>query len=221
MTFLRWTVACCPFVLVIFVVSVSLQRGSAGEEAGDTNKAAEDSQAQAAPPVAADQVPDEKALRAQWYKNLAEWKELETKEPADNSFCLVCHANYETEKLVKIHRREGVGCETCHGISDKHSEDEDSLIPPDVIFARTSVGLFCLECHEKDKLIESEEDHRKFFENKESPQEPEEATAKKTCTNCHGMKHTLKNRTRRWNKETRQVEWFDGVRMMQQRDDQE
>ena len=32
------------------------------------------------------------------------------------------------------------------------------------------------------------------------------------------MKHTLKVRTRRWDKETRKIEWYDGVRMMQQRE---
>ena len=39
-----------------------------------------------------------------------------------------------------------------------------------------------------------------------------------TCTDCHDFEHKLKNRTRRWNKETRKIEWFDGVRMMQSRD---
>ncbi len=221
MTSLRWTAACCALLFFGSVLLVSLERGFAGGETGETEEAATDSQpAQPQPVPVVDSAQQEKDLRGEWTKNLAPWKELESKEPADNSFCLVCHANYETEKLVKVHVREGVGCETCHGISDKHSEDEDSLIPPDVIFARSSVGLFCLECHDKGELIESEEDHRKFFDDKEPPQNPDEAAKKKTCTSCHAMKHELKNRTRRWNKETRKVEWFDGVRMMQQREDQ-
>jgi hypothetical protein len=33
------------------------------------------------------------------------------------------------------------------------------------------------------------------------------------------MKHMMKVRTRRWDKETRKLEWYDGVRMMQQRDE--
>ena len=29
-------------------------------------------------------------------------------EPADNSYCLVCHMNYETEKLTRSHQIAGV-----------------------------------------------------------------------------------------------------------------
>ncbi|MCL4193272.1 MAG: cytochrome c family protein, partial [Thermoguttaceae bacterium] len=41
-------------------------------------------------------------------------------EPAGNSYCYVCHANYEEEELTAIHHAVGVGCETCHGMSMKH-----------------------------------------------------------------------------------------------------
>ena len=111
--------------------------------------------------------------------------------------------------MVRVHEPKGVGCETCHGISDTHSEDEDSLIPPDVIFPRQNVGAFCLQCHEKSELLETDDAHQKFFDGK----------SEKTCTNCHAMKHELKVRTRRWDKTTRKLEWYDGVRMMQQRSD--
>jgi hypothetical protein len=134
------------------------------------------------------------AILAEWKKHVEQWKAVDPRETADNSFCYVCHANYEGEKLVKVHEAEGVGCETCHGMSDKHSQDEDSLVPPDVIFAPAKVASYCGQCHEKRDLLEPE----------------------KTCTGCHDMKHTLKVRTRRWDKETRKIEWYDGVRMMQQ-----
>ena len=32
------------------------------------------------------------------------------------------------------------------------------------------------------------------------------------CTNCHNMHHELKVRTRRWDKASRKLDWFDGVR---------
>ena len=83
----------------------------------------------------------EKRMLAQWHENIEQWKALDMPESADNSFCLVCHANYKQEKLVRVHETQGIGCETCHGISDKHSEDEDSLIPPDILFAKPVVGL--------------------------------------------------------------------------------
>ena len=59
-------------------------------------------------------------------------------EPADNSYCIVCHLNYETEKLTTGHQIAGVGCAKCHGESEKHSGDEDGLTPPDVMFAQVT-----------------------------------------------------------------------------------
>lgn len=150
----------------------------------------------------------------QWKKHVAEWKEVEPREAADNSFCYVCHLNYENEKekLVAIHEPEGVGCETCHGMSAQHSQDEDSLVPPDMIFASNKVASFCVQCHEKRDLLEGDEAHEKFFAG--------ETEQDQTCTSCHDMKHSLKVRTRRWDKDTRKIEWYDGVRMMQERDKQ-
>lgn len=150
----------------------------------------------------------------QWKKHVAAWKEVEPREAADNSFCYVCHLNYENEKekLVSVHEPEGVGCETCHGMSAQHSQDEDSLVPPDVIFASSKVASFCVQCHEKRDLLEGDEAHEKFFAGETEPD--------KTCTSCHDMKHTLKVRTRRWDKDTRKIDWFDGVRMMQEREKQ-
>ncbi len=220
MTFRRSIAVCLATLVIGSLISAFLRIGAAGETGGDNAEAsvAESHRETSLPVVDPDSGQRDQAQLDQWHKNIAEWKEWEPKEPADNSFCYVCHANYETEKLVKIHTAEGVGCETCHGMSDKHSEDEDSLVPPDVIFSRAKVDAFCTKCHDKDELIESEDDHRKFFARDTEPQDPQVDPKDKTCTNCHAMKHSLANRTRRWNKETREIQWYDGVRMMQQRD---
>jgi hypothetical protein len=129
----------------------------------------------------------------------------EKPEPADNSYCIVCHANYETEKLVAAHQPAGVGCEQCHGKSVKHSGDEDGLTPPDKMFPKSEVTAFCIGCHAKDKLLKRE-DHEEFF----THPDPGE-----TCGDCHAEKHRLKVRTRIWDKKTRKLLSDDGVRMMQ------
>jgi len=126
-------------------------------------------------------------------------------EPADNSYCLVCHANYETEKLTKVHQPVGVGCEKCHGESVKHSGDEDGLTPPDRMFVKAAVTPFCLTCHEKAKLSKTD-DHTAFFK---------EAAADETCNDCHAKEHRMKVRTRVWDKKTGKLLKDDGVRMMQ------
>lgn len=129
----------------------------------------------------------------------------EKPEPADNSYCYVCHANYEEEKLTKAHQPHGVGCEKCHGESVKHSGDEDGLTPPEKMYAQADINPFCISCHEKPKLLKREE-HKVWFK---------DADADDTCNDCHGEKHRLKNRTRVWDKKTGKLLKDDGVRMMQ------
>ena len=129
-------------------------------------------------------------------------------EPADNSYCMVCHLNYENEKLTKGHQPAGVGCEKCHGMSVKHSADEDGLTPPDIMYPHTEVNRFCLTCHAKDKqrlLKEFAKEHKEFFAKTE---------AELFCNDCHGEHHRMKHRTRVWDKTTRKLVRDDGVRMM-------
>lgn len=127
-------------------------------------------------------------------------------EPADNSYCFACHANYEDEKLAKKHQIAGVGCEKCHGASIKHSGDEDNLIPPDKMFAKSEINRYCMTCHEEAKLRKSS-DHKEWMQ---------ELAGDETCNECHGKGHRLKVRTRHWDKRTGKLLADDGVRMMSQ-----
>ncbi len=127
-------------------------------------------------------------------------------EPADNSYCYVCHAPYEHEEMSKEHQPVGVGCETCHGISEKHSGDEDGLTPPDIMFPRDKIAAACMtKCHTKDDLVASGNHDEVFVAAKKTD---------KTCTECHAEKHRLKVRTRIWDKATGKLLSDDGVRMM-------
>jgi len=127
-------------------------------------------------------------------------------EPADNSYCYVCHAPYEHEEMTKEHQPVGVGCETCHGISEKHSGDEDGLTPPDIMFPREKINAACMKkCHSKDDLVDSGNHDEVFVAAKKTD---------KTCTECHAEKHRLKVRTRIWDKATGKLLSDDGVRMM-------
>ena len=125
-------------------------------------------------------------------------------EPADNSYCYACHANYEEEKLTTVHHPVGVGCETCHGASIQHSGDEDNITPPERMFAKDQIVPFCMTCHEKAKLAKKD-DHKAFFKDPEPGE---------TCNNCHAEKHRLAVRTRIWDKKTGKLLSDDGVRMM-------
>jgi hypothetical protein len=128
-------------------------------------------------------------------------------EPADNSYCYVCHINYKSEALTVTHQKIGVGCEACHGMSDEHSSDENGLTAPDRMFARNKIAAYCTSCHSPDDLRKVEK-HLQFVftDNSEN---------RKVCTDCHGN-HRLENRTRKWNKDTGVLSWKDGAPIMDQ-----
>jgi hypothetical protein len=166
------------------------------------------------PPTAKPQSTSTKADAAEvqtlvkkWQAELAPWREEDSHESADNSFCYVCHLNYDGENLVDIHQPVGVGCELCHGISDRHSEDEDNITPPDIMFPTSQIIPFCMECHKKEDLLK-EDRHEELF--------ADDADANLTCMKCHGKEHHLEVRTRRWNKLNGKLIWDDGVRMMEE-----
>ena len=124
-------------------------------------------------------------------------------EPADNSYCLVCHVNLEEEELVSYHRPKGVGCETCHGFSDDHSSDEDNLTAPEIMWAKARINPRCMTCHPKHELLASEDggdSHEEVLARWSKPPK-EEDEGERYCIDCHGDHH-IPNRTREWDKET-------------------
>ena len=114
----------------------------------------------------------------------AQQSEKKDAKKADNSYCYVCHINYQEEKLNLQHEKAGIGCEKCHGLSENHSSDEDGLTPPEKMYQGEKISKLCLSCHP---------------DNKSTLEKPENKD--KTCADCHKT-HRLENRTRRWNKET-------------------
>ncbi len=132
--------------------------------------------------------------------------ESEEDEPewADNSYCYVCHVNYDGEELTQNHEIAGVGCETCHGISEEHSADEDGITPPDRMFLKDQINRFCTTCHAQADIDRCGE-HKPLFD--------KESGDKHVCSDCHGN-HSMAVRTRIWDKETGELVSDDGVRMM-------
>ena len=124
-------------------------------------------------------------------------------EAIGNSFCYACHINFkfEADEIALVHEVVGIGCTGCHGESVAHRNDEDSINAVDVMFSAARINPFCMTCHSRDKIIERSV-HRTALDGA--------AGEKKYCTDCHG-KHRLGVRTRRWDKETGELIWDDGV----------
>jgi hypothetical protein len=139
---------------------------------------------------------------------------IQAPEPADNSYCYVCHRNFEKETLTRNHTPTGIGCEKCHGLSERHSSDEDGITPPQIMYSKAKIVPFCLSCHPAKKMTMIDS-HASFHGiTKESKEIPKDGKID-VCTDCHG-EHRLKVRTRRWDKETGKLISDDGVRMMEE-----
>ena len=123
-------------------------------------------------------------------------------EPADNSYCYVCHTNYEVEEFAITHAAGDIGCEDCHGSSDAHCSDEDNITPPDTMFPREKIKAACMHCHPHP----SPANHKDILAGT--------AKGKVNCADCHAASHRLEHRTRRWNKATGELIEDDDVRMM-------
>jgi hypothetical protein len=117
----------------------------------------------------------------------------EDQPAADNSFCYVCHLNYDGEELALDHERVGVACTECHGQSLDHCNDENNITPPDIMYPKAKINSSCMSCHPRDKI-----DHVDTHEAVLSSA----ATQQKQCTDCHGTDHRLSVRTVRWDKAT-------------------
>ena len=128
-------------------------------------------------------------------------------EPADNSYCYVCHINYKSEDITLAHEKIGVGCESCHGLSEDHSADENGLTAPDRMFASAKITPYCMTCHSEAALRKVRKHRSAVFTTVDKN--------KKLCTDCHG-KHRLENRTRKWDKDTGDLVWKDGAPIMDQ-----
>jgi len=115
--------------------------------------------------------------------------------PADNSRCEVCHVNFSEELIAVSHAEQGLGCETCHGVSDDHAGDEGHQTAPDIIYAREVVKPFCMGCHDAKSLGEWDE-HEEIL--------AAASSSKETCTDCHG-EHRLRHRGVHWDKRTKRI----------------
>ena len=120
-------------------------------------------------------------------------QQTEDRPAADNSFCYVCHLNYDGEQLTLDHERTGIACTKCHGQSLDHCNDENNITPPDIMYPKAKINSSCMNCHPRDK-IGHEDAHQAVLSGA--------TTQQKQCTDCHGTDHHLSVRTVRWDKAT-------------------
>ena len=119
-----------------------------------------------------------------------------SKPIADNSSCLVCHANFRKEGLAATHASNAVSCAACHGPSVAHRNDEANVIPPDRMFPVESIDASCARCHEGHD-VEPRAVVKRFLERSAKQNDLKSLV----CTSCHG-EHRMAVRTVRWDRKT-------------------
>lgn len=122
-----------------------------------------------------------------------------------NPFCYACHADFEGETLVERHEKAGVGCERCHGESERHRSDEANITPPELMYPRTRIIPTCMICHPRD-TIKHVQAHKPILDGAATVFDEEEPKGPaKVCTDCHAKNHKMNVRIVRWNKATGEV----------------
>jgi hypothetical protein len=80
--------------------------------------------------------------------------------------------------LQSKHIHKGIGCVTCHGLSEAHTKSPEKRPKPDRVFPRSAVDEWCNTCHEA---------YCPLAQRQLRSRKPPE----KTCAECHGA-HTAR-----------------------------
>jgi hypothetical protein len=120
-----------------------------------------------------------------------------------NAFCGACHYGFAEENLARIHERAGIGCERCHGESERHRSDENNVTPPEIMYPRDKIIPTCMICHPRQEIRRISAHEALLAGAKTSLDSASESDARPTvCTDCHAKEHHIKVRVIRWNKAT-------------------
>lgn len=127
----------------------------------------------------------------------------ETKEVfVANAFCGACHYGFAEENLASTHEKGGIGCERCHGESERHRSDEDNVTPPEIMYPRDKINPTCMMCHPRHE-IRHVASHKAWLAGAKTSLDPvSERDDEIVCTDCHAKEHRITVRTIRWNKAT-------------------
>lgn len=119
-----------------------------------------------------------------------------------NVFCSACHYGFDDEELARTHELAGIGCERCHGESERHRSDEDNITPPEIMYPRAKINPTCMMCHPRHEIRHVARHKTLLTGAKTVFDSADEGGNQIYCTNCHARDHRINFRTIRWNKET-------------------
>lgn len=120
-----------------------------------------------------------------------------------NIYCSACHYSFAEEDLARTHEKAGIGCERCHGESERHRSDEANVTPPEIMYPRDKIIPTCMMCHPRHEISHVAA-HDAFLAGAKTSLDsaPQSDARTLACTDCHAKEHRIKVRTIRWNKAT-------------------
>ena len=119
-----------------------------------------------------------------------------------NIFCSACHYGFDDEELARTHELAGIGCERCHGESERHRSDEDNITPPEIMYPKAKINPTCMMCHPRHEISQVAS-HKALLAGAKTVFDPaDEDDNQIYCTDCHAKDHRINVRNVRWNKET-------------------
>jgi len=119
-----------------------------------------------------------------------------------NQFCSACHYGFSDEQLARTHESAGIGCERCHGESERHRSDENNITPPEIMYPKAKINPTCMMCHPRHE-IRHVASHKELLSGAKTVfDSAEESDNRIYCTDCHAREHRINFRTIRWNKQT-------------------
>jgi hypothetical protein len=119
-----------------------------------------------------------------------------------NQFCSACHYGFSDEELARTHEKVGIGCERCHGESERHRSDENNITPPEIMYPKAKINPTCMMCHPRHE-ISNVTSHNELLSGAKTVFDSADAGGYHMyCTDCHARQHRINVRTIRWNKET-------------------
>jgi len=133
--------------------------------------------------------------------NVAE-ERSEDKGFVANVFCSACHYGFSDEELARTHEKAGIGCERCHGESERHRSDENNITPPEIMYTKAKINPTCMMCHPRHEISNVASHNELLAGAKTVFDSADEGGDQIYCTDCHARQHRMNVRTIRWNKET-------------------
>jgi len=133
--------------------------------------------------------------------NVAE-EQSEDKGFVANVFCSACHYGFSDEQLASTHEKAGIGCERCHGESERHRSDEDNITPPEIMYPKVKINPTCMMCHPRHEISHVGPHKTLLAGAKTALDSADKIDDQIYCTDCHAKLHRINVRTIRWNKQT-------------------